>query len=188
MKKATLLVIAVLLSGALFATAQQTTRQQTTKPQAQPGMVPSGKATNPTPGSNAQGKAQKNSIGKGSLTVTTAKPVTFWQEQVAGSTVPIDFLYDPNVGALYAYREDDFTCANGQTAHGGIMEALNTSGNKAGKPAGSGWWAVEANGGQCGIKQTDLYGCTFDANGNATECGAATVNNRTGEIDLVTVQ
>jgi hypothetical protein len=183
MKRTTNLVIALLFSSVLFAAAQQTT-----KPQAQPGMVPSTKATNPAPSSDAQGKTQKNSIGTGSLSVTTAQPVVFWQEQVAGRSVPTNFLYDSGAGILYAYREDDFTCSNGQTGHGGIMEALNTSGNKAGKPAGSGWWAVQANGGQCGIKQTDLYGCRFDASGNATECGAATVNNRTGEINLVTVQ
>ena len=183
MKRTTILVVALLFSSMLFAAAQQATT-----PKAQPSMVPSSKATNPGPGSNAQSKAQKTSIGKGSLAVNTAQPVVFWQEQVAGSTVPIDFLYDSGAGILYAYREDDFTCSNGQTAHGGIMEALNASGNKAGKPTGSGWWAVEANGGQCGVKQTDIYGCKFDANGNATECGAATINNRTGDIDLVTVR
>ena len=31
------------------------------------------------------------------------------------------------------------------------------------------------------------YGCKFDAAGNPTECGAATINNTTGEIDVAVV-
>jgi hypothetical protein len=159
-------------------------------PKAQPSLIPQEKATNPAPSGSAQGKTQKGSVGKGSLTVTTAQPVDFWQEQVAftGGMVTTDFLYDPNIGVLYGYREDDFKCANGQPAHGGIMEALYAKGNKSSKPVGSGWYAVELDAGKCAAKESGIYGCKFDANGNATECGTATINNRTGEIDVVAVQ
>jgi hypothetical protein len=44
---------------------------------------------------------------------------------------------------------------------------------------------VNLNAGQCAAKKAGTFGCKFDANGNATECGAATVNDATGEIDLV---
>ena len=123
--------------------------------------------------------------------MTTAQPVDFWQEQVAyagGNAVTTDFLYNPNVGILYGYREDDFKCANGQPAHGNILEAQYTQGNQASKPAGSGWYAVELDAGKCAAKESGIYGCRFDANGNPTECGAAAINSQTGDIDIVTAQ
>ena len=44
---------------------------------------------------------------------------------------------------------------------------------------------MNLNAGQCAAKKAATFGCKFDADGNATECGAATVNNATGEIDVV---
>jgi hypothetical protein len=176
-------------SSMLIAVAQQPA-QKPGVPQAQPSLIPQAKATNPAPPATAQGKSQKNSVGKGSLTVTTEQPVDFWQEQVgfSGGMVTTDFLYDPNVGILYGYREDDFSCANGRTAHGDILEALYATGNKSSKPAGSGWYAVELDAGKCAAKESGIYGCKFDSNGNPTECGAATINSQTGDIDVVAAQ
>lgn len=165
--------------------------QQTTTPKAQPSLVPQEKANSPMPSSNAQGKTQKTSVGKGKLTVTTQQPVDFWQEQVAysgGTMVTTDFLYDASVGVLYGYREDDFKCANGQPEHGDILQAMYTSGNKSGKPAGSGWYAVELDAGKCAAKESGIYGCKVDASGNATACGAAALNTQTGELDIVTAE
>src|SRR5215467_3310207 len=161
----------------LIASAQQP--QSTTTPKAQPNLLPQQKAMHPAPSTNAQGKTQSTSVGKGKLTVKTAQPVDFWQEQVAysgGNMVTTDFLYDPNVGVLYGYREDDFKCANGQPAQGGILEALYTQSNHANKPPGSGWYAVELDAGKCAAKESGIYGCKFDASGNPTECGAAALN------------
>jgi hypothetical protein len=175
-------------STVLIASAQQ---PSTTTPKAQPNLMPADKATHPMPAGNAQNKTQKTSVGKGALTVTTGQPVDFWQEQVAfgtGGMVTTDFLYDPNVGVLYGYRQDDFKCANGQAANGNILEALYTSGNKSGRPVGSGWYAVELEAGKCAAKESGIYGCKFDASGNSTACGAATINSRTGDIDIVAVQ
>src|SRR5215467_11704803 len=162
--------------------------QQASAPKAQPSLVPQEKATNPMPSSNAQGITQKYSVGKGKLTVTTQQPVDFWQEQVAftgGNMVTTDFLYDPNVGVRYGYREDDFRCANGQPAHGSILEALYSQGNQARKRAGSGWYAVGLDEGKCAAKESGVYGCKFDANGNATEGAAAAINRQTGELDII---
>lgn len=170
---------------------QSTGQQSTATPKAQPSPMPQEKATHPAPSNSAQQKTQKNSVGKGALTVTTAQPVDFWQEQVAyssGNTVTTDFLYNPNVGVIYGYREDDFKCANGQPAHGNILEARYTQGNQASRPVGSGWYAVELDAGKCAAQESGIYGCRFDANGNATECGAATINNQTGDIDIVTAR
>ena len=33
-----------------------------------------------------------------------------------------------------------------------------------------------------------LYGCKFDTDGNPTTCGAATINNQTGDIDVAVAQ
>jgi hypothetical protein len=182
MKPATMSIFALLFGSWLAAAAQQPAT-----PKLQPGLIPPTKAANPTPAGGAEGKAQKNSIGKGALTMFAKEPVSFWQEQLtfSGGAVTTDFLYNAEIGVLYGYREDDFSCSNGQTAHGGVMQALYTSANKAGKPEGSGWWAVELSAGKCGAKESSVYGCKFDASGNATECGAATVHNFTGEIDVV---
>ena len=172
----------------LIASAQQ---PSTTTPKAQPNLLPQQKAMHPAPSTNAQGKTQSTSVGKGKLTVKTPQPVDFWQEQVAysgGNMVTTDFLYDPNVGVLYGYREDDFKCANGQAAQGGILEALYTQSNHANKPPGSGWYAVELDAGKCAAKESGIYGCKFDASGNPTECGAAALNSQTGELDIVAVE
>jgi len=173
-------------------TGQSTAQQSSTvTPKAQPSPMPQEKAAHPAPSSSAQQKTQKNSVGKGALTVTTAQPVDFWQEQVAysgGNTVSTDFLYNPNLGVIYGYREDDFNCANGQPAHGGILEAQYTQGNQANKPVGSGWYAVELDAGKCAAKESGIYGCRFDGNGNPTQCGAAVINTQTGDIDIASAQ
>jgi hypothetical protein len=184
---ATVLVVA----GQQPSTGQSTGQQSMATPKAHPSPMPQEKAMHPVPSSSAQRKTQKNSVGKGALTVTTAQPVDFWQEQVAysgGNTVTTDFLYNPNVGVVYGYREDDFKCANGQPARGNILEAQYTQGNQASKPVGSGWYAVELDAGKCAAKESGIYGCRFDANGNPTECGAAAINSQTGDIDIVTAQ
>jgi hypothetical protein len=183
------LLITIIASVTIVIAAAQ--QSSTPTPKVKPNLIPQEKASNPAPSTNAQLKTQKNSVGKGKLTVTTAQPVDFWQEQVAftgGNTVTTDFLYDPSVGVVYGYREDDFKCANGQPGYGGILEALYSNGNQLKRPVGSGWYAVELNENKCAAKESGIYGCKFDANGNATECGAATLNNRTGDIDIVAEQ
>jgi hypothetical protein len=183
----TVLVVAAQQSNA----GQSTAQQGTATPKAQPSPMPQEKAMHPAPSNSAQQKTQKNSVGRGALTMTTAQPVDFWQEQVAytgGNTVTTDFLYNPNVGVIYGYREDDFKCANGEPAHGGILEAQYTQGNQASRPVGSGWYAVELDAGKCAAKESGVYGCRFDANGNPTECGVATINSQTGDVDIVTAQ
>jgi hypothetical protein len=190
-------ILAAACTSVPFVIAQQpagqsTPQQATTPPpKAQPNLLPQEKAMHPAPSASAQGKTQKNSVGKGALKVTTAQPVDFWQEQVAfsgGSMVTTDFLYDPNVGVLYGYREDDFKCANGQPAHGDILEAAYTQGNQRNKPVGSGWYAVELDAGKCAAKESGIYGCKVDDNGNPTECGTAAINSQTGEIDIAAVE
>ena len=103
-------------------------------------------------------------------------PSSYWTEEIDvhddGTAETTEFLYDAQRGIVYAYGEDDFTCANGKPEKAGILEAVYTAGNKAGKPVGSGYYAVGLNAGQCAAKKAGAYGCRFDANGNPTECGA----------------
>jgi len=37
-------------------------------------------------------------------------------------------------------------------------------------------------------QRKETFGCKFDASGNYTECGAAVVNNKTGELDVVVAE
>jgi hypothetical protein len=60
--------------------------------------------------------------------------------------------------------------------------------NKAGAPTGSGWYVVGLNAGQCGMKKAGTIGCKFDASGNYAACGAAVVNEKTGDLDVVIVK
>ena len=102
-----------------------------------------------------------------------------------GTVEDNQFLWDAQRGVLYTYREDDFTCANGKPETGKILMGIYAKGNTAGKPVGSGWYVVGLNAGQCGVAKQGTFGCKFDASGNYTECGAAVVNNKTGELDVV---
>jgi hypothetical protein len=188
----------VVMMGFVIATAQPVafvTAQQDQKALAKVLVSPvsRSKAESPAPGANAIHKAKKTSIGKGPLTVSTGEPDSFWEEEIdvasdGKTNVVSDFLYNTQTGVIYAYREDDVTCANGQTARGGILDAVYTDGNKVGKTAGSGWYAVALDAGKCDAKETGVYGCKYNAAGNPTECGAATINNQTGEIALVPAQ
>jgi hypothetical protein len=65
------------------------------------------------------------------------------------------------------------------------LMAIYAAGNKAGRPVGSGWYVVGLNAGQCGMAKAGTFGCKFEASGNHTECGAAVVNEKTGELDVV---
>jgi opacity protein-like surface antigen len=179
--KSTIVIGLAVMSSVVFAAAQQQN-----SPQVQHRLVPDGKISNPAPPDAA-------AYTKGQVAITTAQPGSSWQERLAigNSRTAVErtnFLYDPNRGVIYGYRNDDFTCKDGQTANGSVLEARYTAGNKAGKPAGSGWYAVELAAGKCGAKESGVYGCKLDSSGTATDCGVATINNQTGEIDLVAAQ
>jgi len=183
------LCLALGVAGRLPA-AQQSTQQPI--PKVKVGAAVGAKANSPTPAPTAKNQSQKTSIGTGKLSVKASQASSFWTEEVDleddGSVESTDFLYDTSRGIVYMYREDDFTCADGQPGRAKMIEAVYATGNKAGKPVGSGWYAVGLNEGKCGAKKAGQYGCRFDASGNPTECGAATINYATGEVDVVVVQ
>ena len=194
MKKTNMLCGLALVLGCAFqlnAGQQQDTQQTTQKtaPKVTVGAALKAKAKSPAPPSTSK---KSQSIGKGQVAVTASQPSTFWTEQLDvdddGVVETSDFLYDAQRGVLYSYREDDFTCQDGQTANGGILQGLYASGNKAGRPAGSGWYAMVLDTGKCGAKRSGVYGCKFDATGSPTDCGAVTINNNTGDITLAEIQ
>ena len=192
MKKVILIVGVVLLLGLVKeVNSSQAQNTQTVAPKVSVGGALKAKANSPAPPASAKQQSQKTAIGKGNVAVKASAPSSFWAEEVDvdddGTVESNQFLYDAKRDVLYTYREDGFGCANGGTASGSILEALYAQGNPAGKPVGSGWYVVNLNAGQCGAKRAGVYGCKFDAAGNPTECGAATINNTTGEIDVAVV-
>jgi hypothetical protein len=161
-------------------------------PKVKVGSALTAKASSPATPATAKNQTTKDSIGKGQTAVQASQPSSAWTEELDvdddGTVETSDFLYDAQRGVLYTYREDDFACPNGNPANGSILEALYATGNKAGRPVGSGWYAVSLNAGQCNAKQAGTFGCRFDASGNATACGAIAINYATGEVDIASAQ
>jgi hypothetical protein len=192
MKNVILLAGLALTTGLSTVTAGYPQASPQSTPKVTVGSALKEKAGSPTPPATAKNKAQKTSIGKGKTAIKTTQPSSSWVEQLDvdddGSVETSDFLFDAQHGILYTYREDDFTCQNGKSESGSILEALYAKGNQAGKPVGSGWYLVGLNAGQCGVKQAAALGCKFDANGNPTECGAAEINYATGDLNVVVAQ
>jgi hypothetical protein len=182
-------VLATLLGFGIAAIAQTAAP---TAPTVVVGKQLSAKAATPAPGANAKNAAKKSSVGKGATAVRASQPSSFWVEDLDvdddGVVETSDYLYDAQRGLLYTYREDDFACPNGKPESGDILMALYAKGNPAHKPVGSGWYVVDLNTGQCAAKKAGTFGCRFNASGTPTECGAATVNNATGEIDVAVAQ
>ncbi len=181
---------AVAFGFAMSAAAQSSAAQQGA-PTVKTGSALKAKAVAPTPSATAKNVSQKTSIGTGAAAVKSSAPSSYWTEEVDlhddGSVDTTEFLYDAQRGVLYAYGEDDFTCANGKPERAGIMEAVYAAGNKAGEPVGSGYYWVGLNAGQCAAQQAGAYGCKFDANGDPTGCGAITVNDATGVVTVAAV-
>jgi len=182
------LSMTVLMAFCILAAAQS---QQQTAMKVIVGGQLSAKAAAPAPGTTAKGASQKKSIGTGKASTTASQPSSFWSEELDvdddGTVETSDFLYDAQRGIVYAYREDDFTCPNGKSESGSILTALYATSNKSAAPVGSGWFVVDVDEEQCAAQEAAMYGCRFDASGNPTECGAASLDAATGELELAVV-
>ena len=192
MKRAIFLGTWIVGSGLFILGVAQPQTTTGTAPKVNVGPTVAAKANAPAPSATAKNQSQKSSIGKGKTSVNSSTPASFWTDAVDidddGTVEDNQFLWDAQRGVLYTYREDDFSCANGKPETGSVLMAINAKGNQAGKPVGSGWYVVHVNAGQCGLAKEGTYGCKFDGSGNYTECGAAVVNNKTGELDVVVVK
>jgi hypothetical protein len=186
MKGKLVFTAALLAFGFSMNAAAQTPVTQQGAPTVKTGAALKTKAAAPVPSATAKNQSKKTSIGKGKASAKTSSASSYWTEEVDvhdnGDVVTTEFLDDAQNGILYAYGQDNFACANGKPEKAGILEAVYVTGNKAGKPVGSGYYVVALNAGQCAAKKAGAYGCKFDADGNPTECGAIAVNDATGEV------
>jgi hypothetical protein len=189
MKRSVFLGTLIVGAGLLALGVAQSQTTTGTAPKVNVGPTVAAKANSPAPSATAKNQSQKTSIGKGATSVNSSAPASFWTDQVDidddGTVEDNQFLWDAQRGVLYTYREDDFTCANGKPETGKILMGIYAKGNTAGKPVGSGWYVMGLNAGQCGVAKQGTFGCKFDGSGNYTECGAAVVNDKTGELDVV---
>jgi hypothetical protein len=189
MKKSVFLVALIAGAGLLALGVAQSQTTTGTAPKVNVGPAVAAKANSPGPSATAKNQSQKSSIGTGKTSVNSSTPASFWTDQVDidddGTVEDNQFLWDAQRSVLYTYREDDFRCANGNPETGKILMAIYAKGNQAGRPVGSGWYVVGLNAGQCGMAKQGTFGCKFDGSGNYTECGAAVVNDKTGELDVV---
>lgn len=149
------------------------------------------KANSPTP---AAGATKKASIGKNKAAMKTANAAadddSFWIEEIDvdgdGNVESTDVLWDDEDKILFLYADGTFTCQGGGTGSGDMMIAINGEGNARGKPAGSGWYLVTLDEGECKAKEAGSYGCKFDAKGNATACGVAVLDEKNDELVIAT--
>jgi hypothetical protein len=184
----------VLFLAAAFVLTSAALSAQTAAPQGPVKVAPPAavrdRANDPKPPATS---SKAKSIGKGKGTANTANTPddtdSLWVEKIDvdgdGNVDEASLLWDDEDKVLYLFKDGTFTCANGGTGSGGMLVAVYGKGNSHGKPAGSGWWAVELDKSECGAQAAGLYGCAFDAKGAATACGAAVVDDK-GDALVVT--
>jgi hypothetical protein len=149
------------------------------------------KAASPKPGTGA---SKKTSIGKGKTAVNTANAAgdddSFWAEEVDidgdGTIETAEVLWDDEDKVLFVEDDGDFKCTSGGTGSGDLLIAINGQGNPRGRPAGSGWYLVTLDEGECKAKEAGAYGCKFDAKGAPTACGVAVLDEKNDELVIAT--
>ncbi len=147
------------------------------------------KAAAPKPGPKAVKKAATKDFGKGKAAVHfkgSPHDRSFWAEQLdvdnSGNPVLVNEAWDNHSKVLYISNDRTFSCGNGQSASGSTLMAIYAKGNTRKRPVGSGWWVSELNAGDCGVPTEGLYGCRFDAAGNNSDCGSATIQPEVQDV------
>ncbi len=139
------------------------------------------------------GEVDATLIGEGELSLDTMDGEfdvdALWTDVLDidedGDGDEVTLVYDDEDGILYAYAIETFNCLSGEgTASAGILMAIYDDGNAAGAPEGSGWYAVGLDAGECAAEAAVLWGCEFDANGEETVCGTATIDRVTGTVTI----
>jgi hypothetical protein len=144
----------------------------------------------PTPGPGATNQVKKAAIGHGKAAIDTGDPKnSSWSETIdisgAGQVVNADLLWDGSSKILYAFGHATLRCTHGKTTEGDILIGVYGKKNFLGKPAGSGWWVVELQQGQCEAPLAGLYGCKFGVNGDPVACGRAELDPRINDMAIV---
>jgi hypothetical protein len=66
-----------------------------------------------------------------------------------GNVESTDLVWDDEDKILFAYATGTFTCKNGGTGEADMLIATNGAGTPRKRPAGSGFWVVEIDKGEC---------------------------------------
>ena len=113
MKKSILLGTLIVGAGLFALGVAQSQTTTGTAPKVNVGPTVAAKANSPAPSATAKNQSQKSSIGKGSTSVKSSTPASFWTDAVDidddGTVEDNQFLWDAQRGVLYTYREDDFS-------------------------------------------------------------------------------
>lgn len=149
------------------------------------------KANPPMPPASA---TKKTSIGKGMLEVNTSSAAGdsdwFWLEGIDvdgdGNVEVSEVLWDDENKMLFLYGGGEFKCTRGGWGSGELLIAIYGKGNRRGRPAGSGWYLVTLDAGECATNMDGAYGCRFDASQNPTTCGMALVDAQTNDLLFAT--
>jgi hypothetical protein len=138
---------------------------------------PVAKAKTLKPPANAKKGTMVGKKGKVSASTSNAPGDTdsVWVQQIDidgdGDMDTVDALWDDEDKVLYLYDELDVDCAmTDGMASTSLLVAVYGDGNTAKQKSGSGFWVASLDEGECLAEETDVYGCTFDAMGNATMC------------------
>jgi hypothetical protein len=187
------------IAGVVLASSGQCLAQQATGSAAGAGSpvkvkIPAGvvaKANAATPPAKA---TKKTSVGKGKATVNTANAAadsdSFWVEDIDidgdGNVETTDVVWDDEDKVLLLYADGEFQCRVAGTGTGDMLVVINGQGNSRGRPAGSGWYLVTLDEGECKAKAAGTYGCKFDDKGNETACGVALIDEKNDELIIAT--
>jgi hypothetical protein len=176
----------LLISAALGVAQTQPSSGGSAGVQVNPSQVQK-KASMPPPSTATKTSA----VGK-NVQVTTPADSDSWVEQLDvdgnGTAEQTNLVWDSKDKVMFSNSSGTFTCKNGATGSGELTIAVNGTGNKWGRPAGSGFWIAAMDKGACGTQTDALWGCKFDANGNDTACGVATLDNKNDDLIIATAQ
>jgi hypothetical protein len=156
----------------------------------QPGSDLQKRVLSPSPAAGATKQSKQATIGRGQTMIDTGDAKnSFWNEAAdldgAGNIANADLLWDGSSKILYAFAHTNLRCAHGRSTEGDILIGVYGKKNVLGKTAGSGWWVVELAQNQCQAPLPGLYGCKFDAQGNAMACGRAELDTRINDMSIV---
>jgi hypothetical protein len=162
----------------------------TTGPAVKPDAVQK-KAGTPPPATATKTKTAGKSATKLSTANSPTDDDSFWLEKLDidgdGSIDDANLVWDDEDKVLYAWKDGTFSCKKGGTGAGELLIAVNAAGNPHNRPAGSGFWVAALDKGECNSQTAGLWGCKFDAKGNETACGVATIDEKNDELIIATV-
>jgi hypothetical protein len=158
--------------------------------QIKPSSAAMSKATSPKAPAGAK---KVSSVGAGNVSANTANTPTdtddSWTEMVDidgdGDQEMVQWVWDDEDKVLYGYTEDDAAVGDGTVAAAELF-AFYATGNAGNQPVGSGWYVEGVGSSDSTGTYVNLWGCDFDANGNATQCGAATIDASNDAIVITT--